>query len=230
MIVKFQYSLQKDAENWVNTVLDKKPPFGISWKKETLPIPPKIKQRILKSDNADKAQKLVAEYIQSTSWWHTKKIVLDAQIQSLSHAWQPIEPKFIDILENITGKKFGFCSIDAYLTTLFISPYDYKQKYFYISYLKALPEQITTIAHELFHFHFIFYYQSELVKQIGRVKFEDIKEAVNFILNEQEFAEIILCEDPSYLPHRKLRKSLVEIWRRNKNFNNIVNSAKKFVK
>jgi len=57
-----------------------------------------------------------------------------------------------------------------------------------------------------------------------------LKESLTFLLNESEFSRIILVEDIGYPEHLLLRGKLKNIWRANKDFDNLLEKAIKIIR
>ncbi len=55
-------------------------------------------------------------------------------------------------------QKFPFDEVTVYLTTIFVCPYNYKEKWFMTSFLNQPLLSVQVCAHELLHFHFLYYY------------------------------------------------------------------------
>jgi hypothetical protein len=105
-------------------------------------------------------------------------------------------------------------------------PYNQKENWFMVSFWHSTPSSITTICHEIMHLQFLHYYQNYLKKkELKDNQIEDLKEALTFLLNEPEFEEIILSNDFGYPEHIQLRKKLRKIWRKDKNFKNLIDRA-----
>ena len=53
-----------------------------------------------------------------------------------------------------------------------------------------------------------------MFKELTKKDFEDLKEALTVILNE-EFMDLIIWPDKGYKVHEKLRAALAQFWRKN---------------
>ncbi|MEK7202725.1 MAG: transglutaminase domain-containing protein, partial [Patescibacteria group bacterium] len=76
---------------------------------------------------------------------------------------------------------------------------------------------IRAFVHELLHFQTYAYWQKEVLKKLSKEEFENLKEALTVVLNE-EFMDL----DKGYLMHRDLRKELLKYWKKNKDFNKLI--------
>ncbi|MCD6550092.1 hypothetical protein J7K24_00935 [bacterium] len=126
-MIKFTYNVDKDAENWVNTVQDTSPSWGINYAEETKMVPEVLKAKILKL-NKEKAVVAVKEYFESQPRFQAKKEVITAEIRSIEAVWKGKEQEFFSALETLTNKPVFSSEFTAYFTTMFICPYD-KEKY-----------------------------------------------------------------------------------------------------
>lgn len=218
-MIKFLYNINKDTQNWVTTVKDTKPSWGINYGEETKMVPKNLKIKILKT-NRKKAIKLVENYFENQSYFKFKKEIIFSEIKAIKKIWGKKEKEFFNILERITKKPLFSSSFTAYFTTMFICPYDKKHyKWFMLSMWHSLPFQITTVCHETFHFQFLYYYVDFCKRQgLNKDQIEDLKESLTVLLNTEEFDNIILIEDIGYLHHQTLRKKMLNIWQKNKDF------------
>ena len=218
-MIKFLYDINKDAQNWVKTVKEIKPSWGINYEEETKMVPKNLKSKILKT-NKRKAEELVKNYFRSRPYFKFKKKIISSEIKAIEEIWGNKEKNFFKILEKLTKRPIFSSTFIAYFTTMFICPYDGKHyKWFMLSMWHSLPFQITIICHEIFHFQFLHYYADFCKKQeLNKAKIEDIKEALTVLLNTEEFDNIILNEDMGYSHHQILRQTILNIWQENKPF------------
>jgi len=217
-MIKFVYDINKDAQNWVETVKDIEPSWGIDYKKEIEMVSKDLKQKILKS-NKKKAILLVKDYFKSLPYFSFKKEIIFSEIKAIEKVWGKKEKQFFEILEKITRKPIFLDKFTAYFTTMFICPYDEKHyKWFMLSMWHSIPFQITTICHEILHFQFLYYY-ADFCKRKGLKKkqIETLKESLTILLNAEEFNNIILSIDVGYPNHHALRKKILNTWQKNKN-------------
>jgi hypothetical protein len=226
--VNFYYDYKKDAWSWVFIVKHKSSFWGLDKKKQMTFIPADLIKRISKK-NDKSAEKLVLNYLKN----HPKKVIRQAAIKeeltALQKSWEKVENKYFSRLAKITQKPKIFPEFKCYITTGFMCPYNEKENWFMVSFWHSIPQSITTIAHEIFHLHFLHYYKKYCRKSLSQEQTEDLKEAITFILNT-DFNDLILKDDPGYPAHQKLRKKLEKIWKQNKNFNEFLDKAINVVK
>lgn len=222
--VIFDYNLDKDAWSWVVIAKDRDL-WGLNWKNEIAHIPADLLNKILKL-NFKEAQDIVAEYIKENPNTGFKSDIIKIQIIALRNAWKLIEEKHFKVTEVITQKPIYTKNFTGYFTSGFMCPYNEKENWFMVSMWRSLPQQITTICHEIMHLQFLHYYKKYLIeKGLNNKQIEALKEAITFLLNETEFKEIILVEDVGYPEHKDLRNILQRIWRREKNFDKFLDKA-----
>ncbi len=221
--VTFSYDRHKDVWSWVRIAQDRDESWGTNWRKENQHIPDFLLDKILKASKED-AIRMVEKHFSTSEYQQYKESIMSAEIDSLTNIWQTKEKEFFKILENISQKPIYQNVFPCYFTTGFMCPYKTNEKpnWFMVSIWKGIPFWITTICHEILHLQFIYYWRDEITAKIGKEKFEILKESLTFLLDEDEFDNIILSEDKGYPNHQALRKELSEFWQKNKNFNGLV--------
>jgi len=217
-MTKFLYDINKDAQNWVETIKNIKPSWGIDYNEETKMVPEKLKKQILRISK-EEGQELVKNYFKTLFYFKFKEKIILSEAEAIEKVWHKKEKEYFKILENLTKRPFFSSAFTAYFTTMFICPYDEKQyKWFMLSMWHSLPFQLTTICHEIFHFQFLYYYSDFCRKQgLNKNQIEDIKEALTVLLNVKEFDDIILSQDGGYPNHQTLRKKILNTWQNNRN-------------
>ncbi len=230
-MVNFIYNIEKDAENWVETVKDVKPSWGINYEKETIMVPNDLKNQILKLNDKE-AIELVKNYFKSLSYFKFKEDIISEEVKALDRIWSKKEPEFFKILKKIFKKEVSSEKITAYFTTMFICPYSNEDyKWFMISMWHNLPFQITIVCHELLHFHFLKNYTNFCKeKGLNEEQIENLKESLTVLLNTKEFNNLILVEDLGYPEHQELRKKILRVWEKDRElFLKDKNGFKKFL-
>lgn len=229
--VKFDYDRKKDAWSWVYIAKDRDESWGINWQNENQHIPDFLMKKILESDESE-AIKLVEKHFSESNYQEFKEQIIKAEIRSLEAIWRLKEELFFRILEKITTKPIYQKTFPCYFTTGFMCPYQTEKKpnWFMVSIWKGIPFWITTICHEILHLQFIHYWQGEITDKIGKEKFEILKELLTFLLDEEEFDDIILSEDAGYPNHQKIRSQLAEFWSKNNDFQQLVDFGVKILK
>lgn len=121
----------------------------------------------------------------------------------------------------VTAKKIYRTDFTCFLTTFPRAPYNYPHGYVWIPIIWPQETYIRTFTHELLHFQTYAYWQKRCLKQLTKVEFENLKEALTVILNE-EFMDLIVWADKGYAIHKELREQLLTFWKVNKNFNKLI--------
>lgn len=221
--VIFSYDIHKDVWSWVRIAQDRDESWGTNWRKENQHIPDILLDKILKVSKAE-AIKIVEKYFSENKYQAFKEKIIQTEAESLEKIWSMEEKDFFNILEKITDKPIYQETFPCYFTTGFMCPYktDEIPNWFMVSMWKGIPFWITTICHEILHLQFIYYWRGEVTTKIGKEKFEILKESLTFLLDEDEFDDIILSEDRGYKNHQELRKTLSSFWQKNKNFRDLV--------
>lgn len=219
--VTFAYDLKKDAWSWVLIAKDKNL-WGLNWRQQIAQIPDDLLEKIEQADFSQ-AQEIVNDYIEKDQRTEYKNKVMSIEMPALEKSWQMVEKNYFAVLSNITQKPIFADKFTCYFTTGLVCPDNEKESWFMVSMWHSIPFSITTICHEIMHLQFLYHYQDYLKqKGLSNTQIEDLKEAVTFLLNEPEFAEIILSQDAGYPEHSELRKKLKNIWLKNKDFQNLL--------
>lgn len=222
--IKFDYNLQKDAWSWVLIAKDRNM-WGLNWRDQIAHISDELLEKIEKA-SFSKAQKIVEDHIKKDSNRDYKRKVMDSEWQSLEKSWRTVEKKYFAVLAKITNKPIFTNDFGCYFTTGLVCPYNKKENWFMVSMWHSIPFSITTICHEIMHLQFLHHYKNYLKKKgLKNDQIENLKEALTFLLNEEEFSEIILCGDSGYPEHKELRNKLKNIWSKNKDFQNFLDKA-----
>lgn len=228
--VTFSYDRTKDAWSWVYIAKDRDESWGTNWEIENQHIPAVLLKKILET-NETEAIKLVENHFSESKYQNFKEQIIQAEINSLEEIWRLKEEEFFKLLEQITEKPIYQDEFPAYFTTGFMCPYrdDEIPNWFMVSIWKGIPFWITTICHEILHLQFIHYWQTEITEKIGEAKFEILKESLTFLLDEDEFDQIILSADGGYPNHQQIRNQLSEFWSKEKDFQKLVDFGVKIL-
>lgn len=228
--VTFGYDAHKDVWSWVRIAQDRDESWGTNWRKENQHIPDFLLEKIMVATKED-AIKIVEKHFSESKYQNFKEKIIQSEIKSLKKVWGIKEAEFFSILEKITNKPIYQKKFPCYFTTGFMCPYktDEKPNWFMVSIWKGIPFWITTICHEILHLQFINYWREDITNKIGKEKFEILKESLTFLLNEDEFDNIILSENGGYPNHQKLRDQLSKLWRKNRNFEDLIEFGIKYL-
>lgn len=178
-----------------------------------------------KIDNAIDADHAFLDFIQKK---YSSGMRVDLFAIVAKNEWDLVEEKILKQFEQITQKQYKFRneSISVFITTAPLCPYNVKERWIMLFPAGTIGYVRTAIAHELFHFHFHEYYEQILLDRgVSKENFQIIKEALTFLLNEDEFKDLITVPDKGYDAHRQIRDQLQEIWRKNRDFDQLVEDA-----
>ncbi len=237
--IKFEYNFNKDAYVYVSLVLFSTR-FGIKKDKNLELIPQKIQKTIknIYSKNKISHSKLlklnyhpllkpVKDYLDHK----IIKLAVDENKKTLETEWIKIEKKFFKKLSKTIKKPIYSEDYKCYLATLFYCPCYDEGDWFMVSAFSKLSNQIYVVCHEFMHLQFIHWYKDYcLEKGLTNKEFQDLKEAITFLLNEPEFSDIISFKDKGYPVHKRLRIELKKIWCKNKNFLIFLDNAIDYIK
>ncbi len=150
-------------------------------------------------------------------------------LNAVNESWKLINNEFFKRLENIMKKSIYTNSFTGYLTFIPKCSYSLKENSFYFNFFSPLSGILQTAAHEIMHLQFHNTYWSKIEKQIGEGKTADLKEALTVLLN-LEFKDLWFIQDNGYEIHQELRKFIVEEWKKEKDFENLINKCIAFLK
>ncbi len=203
MDLDIRYSIEKDAQTYINFVYNFKSfKHGRVDIQERLlsKLDPKLQNIITSAGSEDAVYKGVFDYL--TKIYNENPKLIEDSISKLRATWEKAGSNIVYFLEFLYKKPFPFERVTVYMTTNYIFPYNYEQRYFYANY-KYISSQLATATHELNHFMFYYYYEF-LKDKLGNEKYELLKEALTFFSNPEQEGK------PNELPLRKLFKS--KLW------------------
>jgi hypothetical protein len=214
--VIFKFDKEKDLWNhWHKS--NWKPSFG------QFKINPKTIE-ICKGKKFEECKEELANNFRKT--YESKMIGLF--LESVEKSWREIEEKFFRRMNNLMKNKLNK-DIIAYLTTLSICPYDPKEPSFMFSLFYSLPSALETCGHEIMHLYFHEFYWDKIEKEIGEEKTGKLKEALTVLLN-LEFKDLWFAEDKGYEEHKELREFLANEWKKEKDFEKLLEKCVEYLK
>ncbi|MDD3488047.1 MAG: hypothetical protein PHH35_01715 [Candidatus Pacebacteria bacterium] len=197
----------------------------------------KLHTRTNKNERYEKLLKLTPkqriDFIQkeiSDFYSNKNKAKLEEIRNEIQNHWNKIEKEFFKKIEKTFNKPFPFNSIKGILSTANRFGYNYKNKWFATNIYSNKFSATDIAMHELFHFVFHFYFEKECEKyELTWKQIWDIKEALTVLLNS-EFLDLRLALDKGYPEHQKIRDFILKEWKKNKDFDIVLNNTCKFVK
>lgn len=155
--------------------------------------------------------------------------LIEIFVNAVQEAWNKINDEFFERLEKVTKRKFKFDTVNAYITTVMRCPYDYSEPSFMFSFFRDLPSILSVCGHELIHIQFHNTYWDDVEKEIGEEKTADLKEALTVLLN-LEFKDLWFVEDRGYDTHKELRNFIADEWKKEKDFEILLQKCIEFLK
>jgi len=148
--------------------------------------------------------------------------------ESLNKSWREINDEYFNRLEKITNKSISSENFDAYITTVGRCAYN-KDNSFMVSLKRPLLQAVRTCGHELLHIHIDNYYGDKLRELLGENKFNFFNESLTVLLN-LEFKDLWFAEDIGYLQTRNLRNYISSEWKKEKNFEKLLEKCVEYLK
>jgi len=229
--ISFKYSIKKDADNWIDRFYNQDEISFIPLNDIREKYPPALLVKIEGISGRKEAHKIVSEYLKNDLEINKKMPIIKQELKAIRSAWKTREGDFFATIENLLEKSIYSEEFDAFFTTFFRCPHSEKDGWFMINFWSSLPEQITTIAHEILHLQFLNQYRPTLeASGLNEKQIQDLKEALTFLLNEKEFFGILIKPDKGYQEHEILRKKLKDIWDNSRIFHRFLPEAIKLLK
>ncbi len=147
------------------------------------------------------AYPFLREYLES--FWKKYKDEADKKIKDMQSIFDIHKENIFTIMKKLTKHSIYRNDFTIFLTSLNRWPYNYKLGYTWSNlHWKWF---VPAFTHELLHFQTIHYYKEYIMNKLhDEKKFEDLKEALTFLLNH-EFPGMT---DGWYPQHKELRKKL----------------------
>jgi len=221
--VIFKFNIEKDAKNYwecANSNLS----FGYDFTKA---IKPEVYKKLKGKKWNDIRKNMISILKKGYNIDEGKN---KRKLKRVESAWKKIEKAYFIRLEKINKKPIYNNKFICYITTIGRCPYYPKENSFMINIFDNIDNILLTCAHELMHlqFHHTKYWkQSE--KEIGYYRTHDLKEALTILLN-LEFKDLLKAKDEAYPNHIELRKFISKTWKKEKDFDILINKSLKWIK
>lgn len=208
--VVFKFDIERDAKNYFSAANDTNT-YGLDFTKYLrLDVLERLKGKKWDGVKDYMINFLKNGYNKDGKEWKKK-------LKQVKKSWKKIEKSYFKRLEKITKHKIYTNRFICYITTTVKCPYFKKENAFMIGILNSVENILKTIAHEIMHLQFHYYFEDDLRKKISYEKFHDLKEALTVLLNI-EFKDLQIGEDKGYLQHKKFREFIISEWEKQKDF------------
>jgi hypothetical protein len=143
--------------------------------------------------------------------------------------WDKIEKDFFSRIQKVFGKPFPYQTVRGVFSTANRFGYNTGKRWFATSIDRNKFFAIETAMHELTHFVFHYYFWKQCEKYgLSWKQIWNIKEAFTVLLN-LEFADLRLRLDYGYPEHKEIRNFIAKEWKKDKNFEKVLDKTCKFV-
>ena len=220
--VVFKFDKEKDAKNYYDCA-NSDPHWGNDFTKSLRPeVLKKLKGKKWTEVRKDTINMLKRGYSQD-------KERKEKKFKKIQKSWNKINDEYFKRLERVMKKPICCKKFIGYVTTMGRCPYNYKEPSFMISFFRPLLHVLNTTGHEIMHIQFHNTYWDYVEKQLGKEKTADLKEALTVLLN-LEFGDLWFVYDIGYEPHKELRKFIEKQWKKNPDFDILLDKCIKYIK
>ena len=208
--ITFTYDLHKDVENIVRAA-----------QSVNNPAPTRLWRAITAQCGEQPTTEEIAAFIraqdakESVDW---RALCSDMQAQ-----WDRAEVTFVERAQRIFGIALPH-TVTAYITHDQRCTYAIAQHYFFVSATASSVRLI--VMHELFHFYTWYAYgRDATARGLSKSTYNNIKEALTVLLNE-EFADLLDgAIDRGYPQHAALRAHILTAWRATRSLQRVIDVA-----
>jgi len=211
--IDLQLNLEVDARNYYDAANSTKR-WGHDFSKA---VKPEIVKKV-RGKSFQEVKKYLVDTLDKGYFKDIKRVKLKLKI--IKHDWSKIEKEYFKRLAKITKNPIYTNKFRVYTTTIGRCPYFLKDNGFMIN-IFCSDGVNNTMAHELMHLQFHYYYEDYLREIISKEDFHHIKEALTVLLNI-EFQDLLKYKDKGYPNHKKLREFILEQWKETKDLDLVV--------
>jgi len=222
---KILQNIHEDGRNWWSAC--NKFSHGVNWKKQ---IDDNLVNKLAGTTKSD-AEKILIPFLNNLYIKEKKNI--DYAQEFFEGEFAKKFQKGCEKMEEVMKRPIYRTDFTIFLTTLRRGPYNKSKGQVWTCIYWDHP--VASFLHELCHFQFIHYWRenpdSEVFK-LSNDQFEFLKESLTMILDE-DFFPLIRKPDYGYDLHQEFRKELKEFWKKEKDFDKLVefgtNEIKKLI-
>ena len=144
---------------------------------------------------------------------------IEAYVAKYTEEWSLVSDEYYKRAEAVFGVVLPQ-DVTAYLTINNRNPYSISDNLFYVTVPRDTVRK--TVMHELWHFYTWYGLGTDQEKILGKQKYNDLKEALTVLLNI-ECADLLPegISDEGYPQHQVLRKSILDMWKTEKDIKTI---------
>jgi hypothetical protein len=220
---KITLDINSDALNWYVTCNNYNISHGVDFSKRMS----KDLYSKIAGKNEDEAYKFLIPFLKQK--YIDDKEVIDNFTDLMNTAYKQWFTKACSKMVDLLNKPLYRNSFTTALTTAPRAPYRYEDGYTWVPI--GWYDPIRIFLHELLHFQFIHYWRNNpdsAVSKLSNEQFEYLKESLTVILDE-DIVPIILMPDKGYDMHKKFREKLHIFWKKNHDFNKLVDFGLKIL-
>lgn len=224
----FRIDYQKDAWNYVRIAKLEHHDYGADLGKITSGIPADLLTNLRHADEAG-AKSLAEKYLLDNK----ENFLPDLQTskRGLEEYFSKHGLEIFITIEKLFSRTIHTSEFSCSLTTLSSCPYDVDSDWFMVYYKWPTNGQARCVVHEILHLIFHHYWTDYcLEKGLSKKQFQDLKEALTFLLNEPVFSKFGLGTDYGYPNHQELRAELKKLYDQDKDFDRFLEKATALVK
>lgn len=204
----------KDAINWYDGCNCNN--FGVDWK---MRVSEQIYENIINKSKKE-AFKFLIPFLNQK--YIDERYDIDKHINILEKTYSEKFTKACKKIVDLTGKELYLNNFTFFITTFPRGPYNYGKGYIW-EYI-GWDNPVVGFMHELLHFQFHHYWQSNSnspVSKLNEDQFQYLKESLTVILDE-DITPLIEYPDKGYDIHQDFRKELHKFWKNSHNFDKLV--------
>ena len=137
--------------------------------------------------------------------------LIEQYINKYNQEWSNVSDEYHKRAEAIFSVSLPQ-DVNAYLTINNRNPYSITDSLFYVTVPRDTVRK--TVMHELWHFYTWYGLGADQEEILGKQKYNDLKEALTVLLNA-ECADLLPVgiSDEGYPQHQELRKSILDMWK-----------------